>query len=445
MPGVYGISQWDLAGCAIAVREPSWPVIPNSKSMRIGDSLIGLRSNGIHSNGFSLVRKIFEVNGISYKDRTPWDENKMFGEVLLAPTRLYVRQLLPLMKDGLIKGCAHITGGGIEENAIRVLDPKDQLSLEVDASSWNKATLFDWISEMGPVSAHEMLRTFNSGIGMVLVVGESVLSHVEQRLRDVGEEPLHIGRVVKRVGDKLINFTNMDTAFSQQKYKRTRPKVKVGILISGTGSNMVKLIEKSQRVESNCEVVVVISNKATAKGLIAARKMGVETVIVPHTPIREEGDAKMTEGNRELLYEWRIQLHFYGFSKYFVKLFSPQILRSYGVQLVCLAGYMRLMSPQFVNYWKDKILNIHPSLLPSFKGAHAVRDALQFGVKVTGCSVHYVDEEMDHGPLVAQDTVFVDVHDTEESLQMKIQAVEHKIYPEAMEKVAAKIISQQKL
>ncbi|EPB77292.1 hypothetical protein ANCCEY_03663 [Ancylostoma ceylanicum] len=364
MPGVYGPTQWDLAGCAVAVREPEWPMLPDSKSIQEGDLLIGLTSSGVHSNGFSLVRKIFEVNRISYKEKTPWDSQKTYGQVLLVPTRLYVRPVLPLLKDRLVKGCAHITGGGIEENAIRVLDSKGDLALEVDASSWPKLEIFNWLAAAGPVNTEICPKCHNSsGIGMVLVVAPSQAKELEDRLLEMGERSYRIGKVVRREGDPLIRFTNMDTAFDTFKYPRiSRPKVKVGILISGTGSNMKKLIESSQTAASYCEVAVVISNKPDVKGLEVARQMGVEALCVPHTQIREEGEAKVTEA-----------------------------LRSRGIHLICLAGYMRVLSASFVREWHNRIINIHPSLLPSFRGAYAVRDALEFGAKVTGCSAHFVD------------------------------------------------------
>ena len=173
MPGVYLPKQWDLAGCAIAVREPSWPFLPKPELMKPGDLLIGLKSSGVHSNGFSLVRKILSMNRVSYKDPTPWDSLTTFGQTyletntissgstLLAPTRLYVQPLLSILKDNLVTGCAHITGGGLKENAIRVLDPKGNLALDVDAASWEKGPLFHWLATMGPVDDIEMLKAFN--------------------------------------------------------------------------------------------------------------------------------------------------------------------------------------------------------------------------------------------------------------------------------------------
>ncbi|ETN86904.1 putative phosphoribosylglycinamide formyltransferase [Necator americanus] len=133
--------------------------------------------------------------------------------------------------------------------------------------------------------------------------------------------------------------------------------------------------------------------------------MGVESLCIPHTQIREEGEAKITEA-----------------------------LRDRGVQLIFLAGYMRVLSSSFVRDWRNRIINIHPSLLPSFKGGHAVREALKFGVKVTGCS-----EEIDHGKIIAQSPVTIDEEDDEASLHAKIQEKEHQLFPEVMQKLAKSI------
>lgn len=131
MPGVYSTHQWDLAGCAIAARESTWPMLPLSSEIRDGDVILGLPSSGLHSNGFSLARKILTVNGVKYNDPLPWDSKSTFGTELLRGTKLYVKKVLPLLSTGLVKGCAHITGGGLTENAIRVLDKNSKDSLVV--------------------------------------------------------------------------------------------------------------------------------------------------------------------------------------------------------------------------------------------------------------------------------------------------------------------------
>jgi phosphoribosylglycinamide formyltransferase-1 len=181
--------------------------------------------------------------------------------------------------------------------------------------------------------------------------------------------------------------------------------MKIGILISGRGSNMVALVDavKGGWV-SNAEVAVVISDKADAAGLAKAKERGIETLVI------ERGQRTRAEHDGEI----------------------AAALKERGVELVCLAGYMRLLSPEFIASYRGRILNIHPSLLPSFPGLHAQRQALEHGVKFTGCTVHFVDEDLDHGAIIAQSIVRIHDDDTEESLSERILAEEHKLYRQAL-------------
>jgi len=180
---------------------------------------------------------------------------------------------------------------------------------------------------------------------------------------------------------------------------------KVGILISGRGSNMVSLVEAMQRGEIAADPAVVLSNKAGAAGLERARQLGVPTEVVASKGVRP----------RELHEQQVIE-----------------VLRRYEVDLVCLAGYMRLLTPLMVTEFRDRILNIHPSLLPSFPGLDAQGQALEYGAKLAGCTVHFVDEQCDHGPIVLQSAVQVREDDDAESLSGRILEQEHLAYVEAV-------------
>lgn len=181
--------------------------------------------------------------------------------------------------------------------------------------------------------------------------------------------------------------------------------MKIGILISGRGSNMVALVDAVKSGEiPDSEVAVVISDKLDAPGLAKARERGVETVVIERRGrSREEHDA-------EIIAE----------------------LKKRDVDLVCLAGYMRLLSSSFIKAFPNRIINIHPSLLPAFPGLDAQRQAFEAGVKVTGCTVHYVDEELDHGPVILQYEVERLDDDTVESLSSRILEHEHPLYVEAI-------------
>jgi phosphoribosylglycinamide formyltransferase 1 len=183
-------------------------------------------------------------------------------------------------------------------------------------------------------------------------------------------------------------------------------KPSIAAMVSGSGSNLQAIIDASERGEIPCRVGLVVSNKADAYGLVRARNHGIPTEVVDHRafPSREAFDARLVEVIRE----------------------------SGAGTLVCLAGFMRVLTPVFLKAFPDRILNIHPALLPAFPGTHGPRQALQYGVKFSGCSVHFVDEGVDTGPVIVQAVVPVYDDDTEEILAARILKQEHRIYPMAI-------------
>lgn len=196
----------------------------------------------------------------------------------------------------------------------------------------------------------------------------------------------------------------------------TALKTKVAVLISGRGSNMQAIVQACAAKDFPAEVALVLANKIDAEGLKFAQSQGIKTAFVNHREFssREEFDKKV----------------------------SSEIEKS-GAEIVCLAGFMRLLSPWFVERWFDRLINIHPSLLPEFKGADAVGDAIKAGAKKSGCTVHFVREEMDSGPIILQAAVEVSPSDTKEILAAKILKEEHKIYPEAVKILCQKLQSIQ--
>jgi phosphoribosylglycinamide formyltransferase-1 len=180
---------------------------------------------------------------------------------------------------------------------------------------------------------------------------------------------------------------------------------RLGILLSGRGSNFQAIHRAILRGDLVAEIACVISNVPDAAGLQYAREHGLKVYALDSKGI------KRSEFDRQL----------------------AGILEAEKVDLVCLAGYMRLLSPEFIRAFPWRIVNIHPSLLPSFPGLHAQRQALDYGVKISGCTVHYVDEGLDSGPIIAQRAVPVQPDDTEESLSQRILAEEHQLYAEAIQ------------
>ena len=201
MPDMYGNDEYDLAGFAVGAVERN--KIIDSNHVMVEDIVLGLASDGVHSNGFSLVRRIIERAKADLAAPAPFNLRQSLGEALLAPTRIYVKACLSAIKAAEVKAIAHITGGGLVENLPRVLP--EGLSAQLDIKSWPSLPVFDWIAETGDVPEMEMRRTFNLGIGMVLVVSASSVEAATSALRDAGETVYVIGRVTKMdEGPKII-------------------------------------------------------------------------------------------------------------------------------------------------------------------------------------------------------------------------------------------------
>jgi phosphoribosylglycinamide formyltransferase 1 len=192
--------------------------------------------------------------------------------------------------------------------------------------------------------------------------------------------------------------------------EQTVKKKRVAVLISGRGSNMTALIEAAKADDYPAAIVLVVSNVPDAAGLQRARAEGIATAVVDHRPFGDDREA-------------------------FERALDAELHR-HRVDLICLAGFMRLFSKNFVERWSGRMLNIHPALLPQFKGLHTHRRALAAGVKEHGATVHFVVPEMDAGPIVAQEAVPVLAGDTEASLAARVLAVEHRLYPQALRLVA---------
>ena len=184
----------------------------------------------------------------------------------------------------------------------------------------------------------------------------------------------------------------------------------LAILISGRGSNMENILKSIKKNKIPINPAIVISNKSDAPGLEIAKKLNVKTLVIENNGLKG--------GNWE--YDSRLVN---ALEKFYVTPHNG---------LICLAGFMRILSPEFIKRYKGRILNIHPALLPSFPGLHSQKQALEYGVKYTGCTVHFVDEGVDTGPVILQAVVNIKDDDTEETLSKRILKQEHKIYPKAV-------------
>src|SRR5258706_10269803 len=203
MPGLYAKGDFDLARFAVGAVERD-AILPKTGAMKAGDVLIGVASSGVHSNGYSLVRKVVEKSGLTLGADAPFASGKNFGEALLSTTRLYVRAALEAIRTGGVKGLAHITGGGITDNLPRCLP--EGLDAEVDLSAVAVLPVFQWLAKQAGIAEREMLRTFNCGIGLVAVADEKNAGHVIDAFQEAGDHATRIGTLIKGDGEAKVVY-----------------------------------------------------------------------------------------------------------------------------------------------------------------------------------------------------------------------------------------------
>ncbi|NXX70187.1 PUR2 protein, partial [Spizella passerina] len=333
MPGMYPPGEYDLAGFAVGAVERG-QMLPQLDRIAEGDVVIGVASSGVHSNGFSLVRKIVEKSSLDFSSRVGVSGDQTLGELLLTPTKLYSKTLLPVLRSGHVKAYAHITGGGLLENIPRVLP--HSLGVVLDALTWKIPEIFCWLHKEGNLSEEEMARTFNCGVGAVLVVQKEL---AQELLRDIqGHETAWIiGKVVAlQKGSDSVKVLNLHRALQANRSlcvqshiqgKIQTGKVKVAVLISGTGTNLEALINSTKKDTSYAQIVLVISNKPGVEGLRKAERAGIPTRVVEHTRFqsRAEFDSAV-----------------------------DKVLEEFSVELICLAGFMRILSGPFVKKWEGE-------------------------------------------------------------------------------------------
>ncbi|XP_045536495.1 trifunctional purine biosynthetic protein adenosine-3 isoform X1 [Papilio machaon] len=408
MPGMYPPGVYDIAGFALGVVERSH-ILPKINDITVGDIIIGLPSNGVHSNGFSLIHKLMKKAGLTLEDKAPFSkEGLTLGEELIKPTRIYVESVLPALQRGAVKAVAHVTGGGLLDNLPRVVP--DSVRARLNAHWWHVHPVFAWIADTGSVKDEEMLRTFNCGIGMVLIVSPEDQADVMNITRSFGA--MVIGSIQARpAGGARVLVDNFASALDFTRRMPLLNNKRVAVLVSGNGSNLQALVEAS-REPAHCmyaDVALVISNKPDAYALKRAEAAGIPALVFNHKEYssREEFDRAVSAA-----------------------------LETHRIDLVCLAGYMRILSAEFVEKWKGRLVNIHPSLLPRHPGLHAARQCLAAGDADSGCTVHFVDAGVDTGPIITQERVPVLKDDTEESLTERIHQAEHRAYPRALRLLA---------
>ncbi|NXC37685.1 PUR2 protein, partial [Penelope pileata] len=420
--GMYSSGEYDLAGFVVGAVERGQMHLGLQRADE-DDVLIGLASSGVHGRAFTIVRKILLMSSLHYSSPAPGScGDKTLGDVLLTPAKLYSPSLLPVLRSGHVKAFAFIAEEGLLEGISRILP--EHVSAVLDALSWKMPEIFCWLYREGNLSEEEMARTFNCGIGAVLVVQKELAQHV---LRDIQrhEEAWLIGKVVApcHTGGSHIKVENLPEALQlsspqhllnntvvESQHQPRKNKVKVAVLISGTGTNLAALINYAKEPGSCAQVVLVISNKSGVEELRNAARAGIPTRVIDHKLYGSRSEFDST---------------------------IDRVLEEFAVELICLSGFMRILSSPFLRKWKGKILNASPSLFPPVKGGNAHQQSLQTGFRVTGCTVHFVLEESCPKAVIHQELVSVKADDTEEMLSERVKEAECRAFPVALQLVAS--------
>uniref|UniRef100_A0A8C8SAP3 Trifunctional purine biosynthetic protein adenosine-3 n=1 Tax=Pelusios castaneus TaxID=367368 RepID=A0A8C8SAP3_9SAUR len=426
MPGMYSPREYDLAGFAVGAVEGEHQLLQLERVAE-RDVIIGLASSGIHSDGFSLVRKILSMSSLHYSSPAPGEcGDQTLGELLLTPIKIYSKALLPVLRSGRVKAFVPIAGGGLQESISGTV--AESFSIVLDAQSWRIPQIFSWLQKEGNLSEEEMAQTFNCGLGAVLIVEKEL---AQQVLKDVQrhEEAWLIGNIVPNyTGSSHLRVKNLlkvlqlnrswflQNAADVDRHLCLEPqksKVKVAVLISGTGTSLTALIAYAKEPASCAQIALVISNKSGVEELRNAARAGIPTRVIDHKLYGSRSEFDST---------------------------IDRVLDEFSVELVCLAGFMRILSSPFVRKWNGKILNVCPSLVPSVKGGIAHKQVLQAGVKVTGCTVHFVVEKAGTGAVILQEPVSVETDDTEETLLERVKEAECRAFPIALQLVASGVV-----
>uniref|UniRef100_A0A803SLF4 phosphoribosylformylglycinamidine cyclo-ligase n=1 Tax=Anolis carolinensis TaxID=28377 RepID=A0A803SLF4_ANOCA len=427
MSGTWASGEYHLVGFAVGAVERGRH-LPQQEKVTSGDVLIGISSSGLHSQGFSLVRKIISTSLPHYLSSVPVGCNSSctLGEQLLTPSKIYSKPLLPLFRSGNVKVCLHIAERGLMGSFSNILPEKN--SVVLDAHCWKMPSIFSWLQEEGNLSEEEMMKTFNCGIGAVLVVQKEVAGQV---LKDVQkyEDAWLIGKVIHHIsGYPQVEIRNLFEVLLQNKHlypksisavdgqlqsMHRKSKVKVAVLISGTGTSLTALLSYAKEPGSSAQIVLVIADRSGVDELKNATLAGIPTRVIDH---------KLYGSRAE--YDGTID----------------RVLEEFSVELICLARFTRVLSSNFLRKWKGKILGAYPTLSHLTQGGNAHKLACSSTDKTAGCTVHFVLENTSLEAMILQEPASVKAEDTEETLAEKIREAESRAFPIALQLVASGMV-----
>ncbi|KFW82880.1 Trifunctional purine biosynthetic protein adenosine-3, partial [Manacus vitellinus] len=398
LPGACSAGDSDLAGFVVGAVERGQVPLGLQRAEE-GDVLLGLACPGIPGRGFGAGAELTLLSA---------------GEALLSPGRLYSPALLPVLRSGHVKAFAPIAEEGLLGGISRVLP--EHVSAVLDALSWKIPEIFCWLYKEGNLSAEEMAQTFPCGLGAVLVVQQDLAQHVLGAIRR-REEAWLIGKVVAPCHTGQQAPRGKQSPRSDPEcglLSLQRRKVKGEVLVSGTGTTLPALIAYTREPGSCAQVVLVISNKSGVEELRNAARAGIPTRVIDHKLYGSRSEFDST---------------------------IDRVLGEFAVELVCLSGFMRVLSSPFLRKWKGKILNASPSLFPLIKDGNAPQEPPQSGFKVTGCTVHFVLEDSGPRAVIHREPIPVRAEDTEQALAERGKEAECRAFPVALQLVASGAVS----
>ncbi|KAF8770423.1 Trifunctional purine biosynthetic protein like [Argiope bruennichi] len=396
MPGMYFQSDFDLTSFARGAVERS-RLLPRKKDFDDEDVVIGLLSSNLNSNGIKIVRRLLSKLNVSYSDATPYDSECSFQDALLSPQNIYVDAILPLIRKNYIKSATYINRGGLAEHLEKIVPTGYEII--IDGTSWSLPPIFSWISKNAGLAKQDLLKHLNAGIDMILIVDKYDAGEVLTHIESCGKIAAPIGLIRSLDnGSECVQTVNIfdDCQLPLQKKK-------VGVLTSDKGTTLKSLINYTQSPEnlSSYEIAVILSTD-NGHNLQIARTAGIP--------------AEVIDSNTSII----------------------EILKSHKVDIVCLDNFTRELPKDLLNEWKEKVLNIHPSLLPSFKCNNPHEEALELGVKLTGCTVYLPGADESNDTIFDQSAVVVETNDTVETLHKKVSCLQNYLYPKAVELFASK-------
>ena len=349
MPGTYEKGKFDIAGFAVGLVDEKKILI--KKNIKKNDLVLAIPSSGVHSNGYSLVRHVLKNKKINLKN------NSFLKKELLRPTKIYVQEVLNLIDNNLLNGCANITGGGLADNIKRVIP--DRLVADIDLNKVKTKKIFKWLKQNN-IDDKEMLKTFNCGVGFCLIVNPKNLNKITKFFTKEFK-PYVIGKITqeKIKLNLMVKLTGLK-------------KIKTAVFISGTGSNLKNLIKFSKIKNSPISIDLIFSNTSKAKGLRFSNQFNIKKYVSSFK------NSKIAEAK------------------------ILNLLNKENIKFICLAGFMKILSKSFIKKFNGKIVNIHPSLLPKYKGLDTHIKAIQNKDKVAGCTVHFVTAKLDSGKIILQ-------------------------------------------